>query len=176
MANATTAQNGFLEHLRRDVLVVMQSLFNLDEQKHALLSEVKLGVLRSNATQRHGATRWQRQSDGSLDLQVVDLHPALLVVEWRAYALFVLFHEFLHVVGHRAHDATFRDLERRWPDQTAAQQGKAFTHARRLARARWHWVCPTCEQRYPRQRRGSGRYLCKACKTVLVDVPVQDIQ
>lgn len=176
MPNANSSQHGFLETLRRDVLEVMQSLFILDEDKHVLLLDVKLGVLRSNATQRHGATRWQRQPDGSLDLEVVDLHPELLVGEWRDYALFVLFHEFLHVVGHRAHDATFRDLERLWPNKAAAQQGKAFTHDRRLARARWHWVCPTCEQRYPRQRRGSGRYLCKACKTVLVDVPVQDIQ
>ena len=101
MPNANPTQHGFLEHLRRDVLEVMQSLFTLDEDKHVLLSDVKLGVLRSNATQRHGATRWKRQPDGSLDLEVVDLHPALLVGEWRGYALFVLFHEFLHVVGHR---------------------------------------------------------------------------
>ena len=176
MPTANPAQQGFLEPLRDEVLEVMQGLFALDKEDMALLSEVKLGVLRSNATQRHGATRWQRLPDGSLNLEVVDLHPALLVKAWRAYALFVLYHEFIHVLGHRAHDATFRNLERLWPDQTAAQQGKDFTHDRRLARARWHWVCPTCEQRYPRQRRGSGRFLCKACKTVLIDVPVKDIQ
>ena len=176
MPKANLTQQGFLEGLRRDVLEVMQSLFILEQSNDALLSDVKLGVLRSNATQRHGATRWQRKPDGSLDLEVVDLHPALLVGQWRPYALFVLFHEFLHVVGHRAHDATFRDLERLWPDKAAAQQGKEFTHERRLERAQWHWVCPTCGQRYPRQRRGSGRYLCKACKAVLVDVPVKDIQ
>ena len=58
MPNANPSQHGFLETLRRDVLEVMQSLFVLDENKHVLLSEVKLGVLRSSATQRHGATRW----------------------------------------------------------------------------------------------------------------------
>ena len=176
MPRASSAQHGFLEHLRDEVLTSMKGLFSLEEDDRALLSSVKLGVLRSNATQRHGATRWQRQPDGSLELDVVDLHPALLTEEWRAYASFVLFHEFLHVLGNRAHDTAFRNLERLWPDRAAAQQGKAFTHARRLARAQWHWVCPTCSQRYPRQRRGSGRFLCKTCKAVLVDVPAKAIQ
>ena len=176
MPRANLAQQTSLEALRDEVLRVMKALHMLEAGGADLLANVNLGVLRSNATQRHGATRWQRQSDGSLELQVVDLHPELLVEKWRTYAAFVLFHEFIHVLGNRAHDATFRDLERLWPDRVAAHQGKAFTHARRLARAQWHWVCSTCEQRYPRQRRGSGRYLCKACKTVLVDVPVQDIQ
>jgi len=176
MPRANSAQQIFLEQLRDEVLRVMQALHMVEIGRAALLETVNLGVLRSNATQRHGATRWQRQPDGSLELQVVDLHPDLLVDKWRSYAAFVLFHEFLHVLGNMAHDATFRGLERLWPDKDAVQQGKAFTHARRLARAQWHWVCSTCEQRYPRQRRGSGRYLCKACKTVLDDVPAKDIQ
>ena len=107
---------------------------------------------------------------------MVDLHPALLVMDWANYAKFVLFHEYLHVLGHRAHDSVFRTLERSWPDREASQRGKAFTHARRLARAKWHWVCPSCDQRFPRQRRGGGRYLCRSCRTALVDVPVHDIQ
>ena len=100
MPTANPAQQGFLEPLRDEVLEVMQGLFALDKEDMALLSEVKLGVLRSNATQRHGATRWQRLPDGSLNLELVDLHPALLVKAWRDYALFVLYHEFIHVLGH----------------------------------------------------------------------------
>ena len=100
--------------------------------------------------------RWIREANGALSVDVVDLHPALLVMDWANYAKFVLFHEYLHVLGHRAHDSVFRTLERSWPDREASQRGKAFTHARRLARAKWHWVCPSCDQRFPRQRRGGG--------------------
>ena len=73
-------------------------------------------------------------------VEVVDLNPHLLNEQWLDYAAFVLFHEYLHVLGYRAHDRTFRSLEARWPNATASGRGKAFTHVRRLARASWHWV------------------------------------
>ena len=176
MARADASQQTVMEHHRTHVLATMRALELIDAQAESILFNVRLGVLRSSATQRHGATRWVRETNGALTVDVVDLHPNLLTDEWSDYAQFVLFHEFLHVLGHRAHDSAFRTLERSWPDRGASQQGKAFTHARRMARATWHWVCPSCDQRFPRQRRGGGRYLCRTCRTVLVDERVQDIQ
>lgn len=165
-----------LEGLRAVVLTEMMTLGLLKEGDHERLHHVPLGVLRSNATQRHGVTRWSGDGHGNLKVDVVDLNPHLLTGTWHDYAAFVLFHEYLHVLGHRAHDQTFRALESTWPNARASARGKAFTHARRLARASWHWVCPTCEERYPRQRKGSGRYMCRRCKTVLKDVPSRDIE
>ena len=176
MARADASQQTVMEHHRTQVLATMRALELIDAQAESMLFNVRLGVLRSSATQRHGATRWVRETNGALTVDVVDLHPNLLTDEWSDYAQFVLFHEFLHVLGHRAHDSAFRTLERSWPDRGASQQGKAFTHARRMARATWHWVCTSCDQRFPRQRRGGGRYLCRTCRTVLVDERVQDIQ
>lgn len=176
MARADASQTTVLEGHRSRVLATMRTMSLIDAHAESMLFGVRLGVLRSSATQRHGATRWIREANGSLTVDVVDLHPHLLTDDWADYARFVLFHEYLHVLGHRAHDSVFRTLERSWPDREASKRGKAFTHERRTARAKWHWVCTSCDQRFPRQRRGSGRYLCRSCRTVLVDERVQDIQ
>ena len=176
MPRASAAQSQPLQGLRAVVLAEMLTIGMIGEQEHQRLLSVNLGVLRSNATQRHGVTRWRTDGQGNLVVEVVDLNPHLLNEQWLDYAAFVLFHEYLHVLGYRAHDRRFRSLEARWPNVTASSRGKAFTHARRLARASWHWVCPTCEERYPRQRKGHGRYMCRHCKTVLEDVPSRDIE
>lgn len=176
LVKPNSEQHAFLEALRSEVLEKMHSMPMFRLVNFSIVEDVPLGVLRSNATQRHGVTRWTVEASGELLVDVVDLHPALLNEEWRDYALFVLFHEFLHVLGHRAHDARFRSMEAQWPDKTGATRGKAFTHERRLMRAKWHWVCPTCDLRFPRQRRGGGKFLCRTCRTVLLDVPVQAIQ
>lgn len=176
LVKPSSQQVALLSDLRKEVLETMQALPFLESVDLSSLADVPLGVLRSNATQRHGVTRWNRMPSGSLSVDVVDLHPALLDAAWHDYAAFVLFHEFLHVLGHRAHDASFRAMEAHWPDAIGAARGKAFTHERRLMRAKWHWVCTTCDLRFPRQRRGGGRYLCRSCRTVLEDVPAQDIE
>lgn len=176
LVKPNSRQLTFLNGLRQDVLEHMALMPFLHSADFTALGMTSLGVLRSNATQRHGVTRWTVDTSGDLVVDVVDLHPGLLNDKWRDYALFVMYHEFLHVLGHRAHDAPFRTMEAQWPDQIGASRGKAFTHERRLMRAKWHWVCPTCELRFPRQRRGSGRYLCRTCRSVLLDVPVQDIE
>ena len=46
----------------------------------------------------------------------------------------------------------------------------------RKERASWLWVCTTCEKEYPRQKPGKGRYLCRTCRTVLKDVPINPAQ
>ena len=176
MVKPTHAQKTRLVALREDVVSTMEGLPFLADTDLSGLHTIPLGVLRKNATQRHGVTRWRTLPSGALSVEVVDLHPSLLKEDWEDYALFVLFHEYLHALGYRAHDVQFRSMEAQWPDSKGAMRGKAFTHERRLARAAWHWVCSTCGQRFPRQRRGGGRFLCRTCRTVLVDVPVKDIE
>lgn len=174
MAKPSADQTAFLNPLRVQVLSTMQSMERFEDAALNELRTVPLGVLRRSATQRHGVTRWERKADGRLTVATVDLHPRLLNEAWADYAAFVLFHEFLHAMGWRAHDRRFRTLESTWPDPKGASRGLEFTHRMREGKATWYWVCPECEQRYPRQRRGGGRYLCRRCRQVLQDVPVQD--
>ena len=163
------AQRVVLNRLRADVMAVMQSLGMLDASSEQTLECVPLGLLRSNATQRHGVTRWRRES-GALQLLTVDLHPRLLDEAWSSYAAFVLYHEFLHALGWRAHNRDFRSLESAWPDSEASTLGPSFTHAMRAEQAVWWWVCNTCGGRYPRKKPSKGRYQCRLCLTPLHDV------
>lgn len=176
MARPDKVQTTTLEDLRNSVLETMEVLPVVAGSDFVLLRNIPLGVLRRNATQRHGVTRWERTTEGGLDVQTVDLHPKLLSERWEPYAKFVLYHEFLHALGWRMHDATFRALEAAWPDAAARSLGPSFTYAMRAGRADWWWVCPTCEKRFPRQRRGNGKYLCRSCRTVLVDVRAKEAQ
>ena len=112
MPRPSAQQQHELDALQVEVLAEMTAIGMLDEDGRRRLDAVPLGVLRSNATQRHGVTRWSRDGRGHLMVDVVDLNPHLLNDNWRDYAAFVLFHEYLHVLGHRAHDRTFRALRR----------------------------------------------------------------
>ena len=87
-----------LVFLKKFVLNIMQDMeiwqdFDLEE-----LSKIKLGVLKRNATQRHGATKWQLSANKDLltinDVEVIELHPNLLEEKWNAYAAYVLHHEY----------------------------------------------------------------------------------
>ena len=111
MVRPTDHEAQRLESIRNSVLTVMRDLpiGTLDPCK-----AVPLGVLRSHAVRRHGATRFSQS-----EVVVVDLHPRLLDEAWARYARFVMYHEFLHVIGFRTHDARFRSLERLWPDMEA---------------------------------------------------------
>lgn len=169
MARPSSSQQAFLHHLRGRVLAKMSHLGLLDDQQEAFLREVPLGVLRRNATQRHGVTRWKRRGH-LLTLETVDLHPRLLNESWEDYGSFVMFHEFLHAMGWRAHDNDFRTLEGRWPDTEASSRGAHFTSTLRLEQATWIWHCPRCDGRFPRKKRSNGRYQCRTCKTTLVDL------
>ena len=103
------------------------------------------------------------------DVEVIDLHPQLLEDRWSAYAGFVLHHEYIHALGFRGHDSTFRSLESAWPGRTASRHAPEFTETLRRARAAWLWVCSQCDRSYPRQKQSKGRYRCRACSTVLTD-------
>lgn len=173
MAKPSSIQVSSLEDLRIEVLLTMNHMDVWPEDELKNLHLVQLAVLRRNATQRHGVTRFKRGRTSETlhfeDVETVDLHPYLLTEEWLDYARFVLYHEFLHVLGMRYHNATFRRVESLWPHK-GASQGKAFTqHLRRLS-ADWLWTCTTCTNQYPRKKRSNGRYKCRTCSTVLVDI------
>ena len=144
-----------------------------NESRLNSLNPIPLAVLRRNATQRHGVTRFRRGANASElkteDVQTVDLHPMLLDPSWHDYARFVLYHEYLHALGNRFHDVAFRRLEQLWPHD-GAERGREFTQFLRQRMATWLWVCTTCDKKYPRKRRANGRFRCRACSTILVDV------
>ena len=135
------------------------------------LLSVELGVLRKSAIRRHGATRWKYGTNFSKGIfsnpDVVDIHPELLNDQWRDYLDFVMYHEFIHCMGFKNHDSDFRSLESLWGFDF--QRAKQFSEHLSFARAKYVWKCPNCENKYPRSRRSNGRYLCRDCKTILID-------
>tara|TARA_B100000282_G_C31723565_1_gene487238 strand:- start:1426 stop:1971 length:546 start_codon:yes stop_codon:yes gene_type:complete len=176
MAVPDKIQQERLVFLKKFVLNIMQDMeiwqdFDLEE-----LSKIKLGVLKRNATQRHGATKWQLSANKDLltinDVEVIELHPHLLEEKWNAYAAYVLHHEFIHALGFRNHDSLFRKLENSWPGSSAAKLGPIFTEEMRLSRAKWLWQCNSCSRQFPRQKPSNGRYQCRECQITLIDIKV----
>ena len=110
------------------------------------------------------------------EVKVIELHPRLLSSEWKPYAAWVLHHEFVHALGYTAHDSTFRSLERLWPSKEASTMGVKFTESLRKEKAKWLWVCDKCKKEYPRQKKAMGKYMCKSCRQVLRDVPINASQ
>lgn len=173
MAKPNKEQVLLLEELRDFVLEVMFDMPEWADAQVENLRSIPLGVLRKNATQRHGITRWKRGVDvRSLqpnDVEVIEIHPQMLNPEWKAYSAFVLHHEYIHALGLRAHNTLFRQLEAAWPGSKAGKQGPKFTEFLRRARAVWLWCCPKCSQEFPRQKPSNRRYRCRKCNTVLID-------
>lgn len=174
MAKPSTSQSIELNSLRDFVIEVMDSMEIWSKDKLTSLTEIDLGVLRKNATQRHGVTRWKKgvlKPSAPEQVEVIDLHPRLLSEKWKPYAAWVMHHEFVHALGYTAHDSTFRSLESLWPSEKSSQMGSEFTEMLRKEKASWLWVCSTCNKEYPRQKASRGRYLCRICRTVLQDIP-----
>ena len=174
MAKPSTSQSIELNSLRDFVIEVMDSMEIWSKDKLTSLTEIDLGVLRKNATQRHGVTRWKKgvlKPSVPEQVEVIDLHPRLLSEKWKPYAAWVMHHEFVHALGYTAHDSTFRSLESLWPSEKSSQMGSEFTEMLRKEKASWLWVCSTCKKEYPRQKASRGRYLCRICRTVLQDIP-----
>jgi len=173
MVKPSTEQANDLDELKEFVIEVMGSMEIWSNQQLTKLAEIDLGVLRKNATQRHGVTRWRRGVNNPTkpeEVEVIELHPRLLSVDWKPYAAWVLHHEFVHALGYTAHDSTFRSLERMWPSQESSEMGPKFTEMLRRERANWLWICDQCKKEYPRQKQSGGRYMCRVCKKVLRDV------
>ena len=173
MAKPNKRQQILLEEFRDFVIEVMMDMPEWAESNVERLRNIQLGVLRKNATQRHGVTRWKRGVDlRSLtpeDVEVIDLHPRMLEGEWKPYSAFVLHHEYIHALGLREHNSLFRTLESAWPAPKAGVQGRKFTEFLRRQRAEWLWCCSNCGSEYPRQKQSRRRYRCRACNTILVD-------
>ena len=179
MAKPSKEQSLLLSEIRDFVLEVMFDMPEWANAKVEDLRSIPLGVLRKNATQRHGVTRWKRGVDvRSLqpkDVEVIDLHPEMLKPEWKAYSGFVLHHEYIHALGLRAHNSLFRKLEAAWPGRTASVFGVQFTEHLRREKAIWLWCCPDCKKEFPRQKRSRGNYKCRQCNTTLIDKKNPDI-
>ena len=174
MAKPSTLQLRELNALRDFVIEVMKSMETWSEHMLTSLNEIELGVLRKNATQRHGVTRWRRgvmKPSMPEEVEVIDLHPRLLSDKWKPYAAWVMHHEFVHALGFTAHDAKFRSLERLWPSPKSSTMGSEFTEMLRKEKATWLWICKKCEKEYPRQKASRGRYMCRICRSILKDVP-----
>lgn len=179
MVKPNNVQLRELTELREFVIEVMTSMGIWSEELLTKLTSIDLGVLRKNATQRHGVTRWRqgiRNPTVPEEVKVIELHPRLLSSEWKPYAAWVLHHEFVHALGYTAHDSTFRSLERLWPSKEASTMGVKFTESLRKEKAKWLWVCDKCKKEYPRQKKAMGKYMCKSCKQVLRDVPINASQ
>ena len=139
------------------------------------LQNIPLGRLRRDATRLHAVCRYQKgvrksEISGPVDVRCVDVHPAALTNDWQRYAAFLLYHEFLHALGFAGHDKTFRDLEALWPDLQARGMGKSFGNHLQKRAAKWLWTCPQCSKEHRRTRRGRGRYRCRECQIVLIDI------
>lgn len=173
MVKPTPDQKIKLEHLRSIVLDLMQDMEIWNQIDTDGLEQISLGVLRRNATQRHGVTRWKKGVDVSnlipSDVEEINIHPHLLDEKWNAYAAFVLHHEYIHALGFREHDKRFRYLEKSWPGSKAVKHGSEFTEFLRLKNAKWIWECKNCDKQFPRKKPSRGMYKCRDCSTILRD-------
>lgn len=167
--------NEKLIELQNIVLPVMRILTLIDQEMEKKLKEIPLGLIRKNATRMHAVCRFKRGPKGYTktidDVKEVAIHPEALNEEWIHYARFLMYHEYLHAIGNIRHDAVFRELENRWPDEDAKNAGKEFGRFLRSKSAKWNWTCPECNKTHPRSRKSNGRYLCRICKVTLIDSP-----
>jgi len=162
---------GFVVHTMHQIPQL--GLLPVDE-----LQGIPLGRLRRDATRLHAVCRYQKgvrksEISGPSDVRCVDVHPAALTDDWQRYATFLLYHEFLHALGFAGHDKTFRNLEALWPDEEARNMGKSFSNYLRKRSSKWLWTCPQCSKEHPRTRRGMGRFRCRECRAVLIDVKAE---
>ena len=164
-----------LNELKDIVVDVMLGMGIWSKEQLAILDKIPLGVLRKNATQRHGVTRWKigvKTPSSPTEVEVIDLHPELLTNDWKAYGAWVLHHEYIHALGFTSHNSEFRQLEHLWPSPKAGSMGLKFTEFLRRRNAKWLLRCDSCNKEYPRQKPGNGRLMCRKCRKILVDVPI----
>ena len=169
--------------LRKIANSVIVTMYGIPQINHLPIEEIRdipLGKLRRDATRLHAVCRYRKgiqksEISGPKDVRCVDVHPLALEMDWQRYAAFLLYHEFLHALGFAGHDRTFRNLEALWPDDGARNMGQSFGNYLRKRAAKWLWTCPQCLKEHPRNRRGNGRYRCRECRVVLVDVISESI-
>jgi DNA-directed RNA polymerase subunit RPC12/RpoP len=165
-----------LEKSRDTVLTIMSNLGFVSSSEINKLKNIKLGLLRKNSVYRHGVTRflptlkWNAKNANPSCVRVVDIHPLLLEPEWIIYREIILYHEFIHCLGHIGHNNAFYTLESLWPTIDQKKElGKKFMEILKLRNSSWKWKCLKCNMHVLRQRKSSGRYLCRRCNHKLVD-------
>tara|TARA_B100001750_G_scaffold182894_1_gene151601 strand:- start:179 stop:703 length:525 start_codon:yes stop_codon:yes gene_type:complete len=164
-----------MAELASSVIHTMCQIPQLNHLPIEELEEIPLGKLRRNATRTHGICRYKsvKDDDGGVVrvARCIDLHPHILTDEWSRYAEFVLYHEFLHALGYMSHNKEFRNMEALWPDEESRDMGKAFGKSvREINPPKWLLTCPQCGKEYARYKKGNGRYRCRNCRVVLVDI------
>ena len=164
-----------MAELASSVIHTMCQIPQLNHLPIEELEEIPLGKLRRNATRTHGICRYKsvKDDDGGVVrvARCIDLHPHILTDEWSRYAEFVLYHEFLHALGYMSHNKEFRNMEALWPDEEAREMGEAFGKSvREINPPKWLLTCPQCGKEYARYKKGNGRYRCRNCRVVLVDI------
>ena len=165
-----------LDEWSSEVISVMAEIPEISHLKIADLHQISLGLLRRNATRLHAICRYNKgvKKTGLVepsDVRCIDIHPESLTPDWERYAKFLLYHEYLHALGYSNHGKEFRRIEALWPDYSANELGKSFSKMLLEKRAKWFWLCPSCERKHLRSRRGNGRYRCRECRVVLKDIP-----
>ena len=155
-----------LEELRASVISVMREIPDLSHFPLDELTKIPLGLMRKGTALRHGVCRWNRGAPLEIgSIKGVNLHPDILDDRWSRYAKFVLYHEFIHALGHRYHDTDFYLMEGLWPDQEAIGMKVQFSDFVMEKNCRWELVCSSCNLIHLRSRRTNGRYICRKCKS-----------
>ena len=155
-----------LEELRVGVISVMKEIPDLSHFPLDELTKIPLGLMRKGTALRHGVCRWNRGAPLEIHaIKGVNLHPDILDERWSRYAKFVLYHEFLHALGHRYHDNEFYTMEGLWPDEAAIEMKEQFSDFVMKKYCKWELICTSCNLTHLRSRRPTGRYNCLKCKS-----------
>ena len=83
----------------------------------------------------------------------------------------VMYHGLIHACGYVRHDRTFSKNRSMLAREGEQSSWKIFHNLSSLKKKyEWNWTCPSCNSVYLRQRKSNGRYACRHCKEILVDV------
>ena len=112
MVKPTPDQKIKLEQLRSIVLDLMQDMEIWNQIDTEGLEQISLGVLRRNATQRHGVTRWKKGVDVSnlipSDVEEINIHPHLL--DQNGMHMLLLFY-IMSISMHLALESMIKDFD-----------------------------------------------------------------
>ncbi len=170
--------NNSLSYLKKISITVIEEMMNIPDLSDFLtegLFQIPLGKLRISAVKLHAVCRYNKGVKKTDDISPnnvkrIDIHPMALDVRWERYAKFLLFHEYLHALGFPNHGKEFRRLEALWYDDEARGMGRSFSLHIRMLNTRWIWFCPSCDIKHTRSKRSNGRYRCRSCLSILIDV------
>ena len=164
-----------MTELSFSVIEVMKGIEQFGNFDLEDLASIDIGLLRSDSTRRHAVCRYKKgiskkDRSGPSDVRRIDIHPCVLKKGWENYARYLLFHEYIHALGISNHGPRFRALDSEWPNPTDRDIGKRFYLYLLRRNGKWIWRCRECQFFVIRTERCNGRYLCRRCMSVLIDV------